>query len=195
MSLQLAPNQVGLPQGQPGQQVQYNGDQVGYWQSGFYVEHVATGLWFLANYGEEFVQSSGPYKDRPDHWYLKAGLRERWVSLGHTVPYGFYGQRNNMFDSGLVSGATGMFNHDCEADTDCTVFKSRTTEWGGGIVQEIDAAAMSVWIQAEQFSAGATACAEGIANGVCIVVAGEATTVHSDLKDMTVVKFGGLINF
>ena len=82
------------------------------------------------------------------------------------------------------------------ADTDCTVFKSRTTEWGGGIVQEIDAAAMSVWIQAEQFSARATACAEGIANGACIDAgAGEATTVQSDLKDMTVVKFGGLINF
>ena len=79
---------------------QFNGDQVGYWQYGFYVEHVATGLWFLANYGEEFPQSSGPYKDRPDHWYLKAGLRERWTQLGHTVPYGFYDQRNDMFNSG-----------------------------------------------------------------------------------------------
>ena len=195
MTLQTVPIQVGLPQGQAGQQVQFNNDQAGYWQSGFYIEHVATGLWFLANYGEEFVNSSGPYKDRPDHWYLKAGLRERWHPLGHSVVYGFYGQRDNMFDSGAVSGNTGMFNDDCD-DGDCTVFKSRTEEWGGGFVQEIDAAAMSVWIQAEQFSATATACSEGIANGTCITEAGgEGGTVKSDLKDMTVVKFGGLINF
>ena len=37
----------------------------------------------------------------PDHWYVKAGLRERWTSLGHTVLYGFYGQRNDMIGAGV----------------------------------------------------------------------------------------------
>ena len=39
---------------------------------------------------------------------VKAGLRERWTSLGHTVLYGFYAQRNDMFDNGVVGGATGL---------------------------------------------------------------------------------------
>ena len=30
------------------------GDE-GYWQSGIYIEHVATGLWILGNYGREFL--------------------------------------------------------------------------------------------------------------------------------------------
>ena len=81
---------------------------VGYWQSGLYVEHVATGLWVLANYGREFLSDMpgglspvfgtdlGALNDHPDHWYIKAGLRERWTQLGHTVLYGFYGKRDDM---------------------------------------------------------------------------------------------------
>ena len=80
---------------------------VGYFQTGLYIEHVATGLWVLGNYGREFLSDmptgvtafgtdlSG-LNDKPEHWYVKGGLRERWSSLGHTVMYGFYGKRDDM---------------------------------------------------------------------------------------------------
>ena len=103
---------------------------VGYWQSGVYIEHVATGLFVLGNYGREFL-SDGPtatatsqncilglgllggapcilgfthsdtvkVDSQPDHWYVKAGLREQWTSLGHTVLYGEYAERHNMIDN------------------------------------------------------------------------------------------------
>ena len=51
-----------------------------------------------------------------------------------------------MFDSGTVSGIAACSTMTATV-AGCTVFKSRTEEWGGGIVQEIDAAAMSLWIK------------------------------------------------
>ena len=85
----------------------------GYWQSGLYVEHVATGLWILGNYGREFLsdmprastlrQRTLRLNDHPDQWYVKAGLRERWHPLGHTVLYGFYGERNDMISAADVA--------------------------------------------------------------------------------------------
>ena len=79
---------------------------VGYWQSGLYIEHVATGLFVYGAlwsgvperyaHGHQLRQRTWLSNSEPDHWYVKAGLRERWTSLGHTVLYGFYGQRNDM---------------------------------------------------------------------------------------------------
>ena len=65
---------------------------------------------------------------------VKAGVRERWHPLGHTVLYGFYAQRNDMFDE-----VTSWRRHYVAAQV-------RNSE-GLGVVQEIDAAAMSMWLQ------------------------------------------------
>jgi hypothetical protein len=170
---------------------------VGYWQSGLYIEHVATGVFVYGAYGREFLSDVNPgFNDEPEHWYAKAGLRERWSSIGHSVAYGFYSQRNDMMNSALVSGAGGVFQNNavCAAGTgnSCTATGSRTTEWGGGFVQEIDAAAMSLWVQAERFDANVGGCALGVdSNGACTASSG----IKSSLDAMTVVKFGGLINF
>ena len=77
----------------------------------------------------------------PDHWYVKAGLRERWSSLGHTVLYGFYGQRNDMIGAGSLWPLT-------------TSLAATTRQYGAWVsVQEIDAAAMSVWLQYDHLTA------------------------------------------
>ena len=180
-----------------------NSCDVGYWQSGIYLEHVATGVFVYGAYGREFLSDIAPgFNDNPDHWMVKAGLRERWHPLGHSIIYGFYEQRNDMFDNGAVGGATGLLvdphgNTDTHlACSNCVVTSSRTNEWGAGFVQEIDAAAMSLWVQAEHFDAKASGCANGInASGDCLANPGFATTAGSALDGMTVVKFGGLINF
>ena len=65
------------------------------------------------------------------------------------------------------------------------------------MVQEIDAAAMSMWVQYDNFQASASGCAsvggfEGGAgpNGTC-----NGPTNGVGLDHMQLVKFGGLINF
>ncbi len=80
---------------------------------------------------------------------VKGGLRERWTSLGHTVLYGSYAQRNDMFDD--RSRDWLAFDRDnwrcrCRHSTE-------TREWSLGAVQEIDAAAMSLWVQYDHFDA------------------------------------------
>ena len=111
--------------------------------------------------------------------------------------YGFWGERNNMINSASVSGDAGALTGDpiCNGTgEECTVTGSRTTEWGAGFVQEIDAVAMSMWVQAEHFDAKASGCTDGVdSSGACVIPTdGDPTVAHSDFKGMTVVKFGGL---
>jgi predicted porin len=91
-----------------------------YFQAGGYVQHVATGIFGLVNYGK-YDEAGVPEQDT---WYFKGGLRERWSPLGHTVLYGEYE---------FVDDAFGNVGGDFDL-------------WGVGAVQEIDAAAMSVWL-------------------------------------------------
>ncbi|HEX9871003.1 MAG TPA: porin, partial [Candidatus Tectomicrobia bacterium] len=83
---------------------------------------------------------------------FKGGLRERWTPLGHTVLYGEYEYLDDAY--GDVDG-----NFDL---------------WGVGAVQEIDAAAMSLWVSYRSIEADNGAGGTG---------------------DFQYVKFGTLINF
>jgi hypothetical protein len=66
---------------------------------------------------------------------VKAGLRERWTPLGHTVLYGEY-ENNQATGTAFVQRASnGVFATTSDFDL-----------WGVGVVQEIDAAAMSLWV-------------------------------------------------
>ncbi len=60
-----------------------------------------------------------------DTWYIKAGIRRKWNHLGATVLYGEY-------ENVDLDGAT--------------LALARFELWGLGAVQEIDAAAMSLWL-------------------------------------------------
>ena len=75
---------------------------------------------------------------------MKAGLRERWTPLGHTVLYGEYEESN---DGGAVGSADGFIIVGGAQVADIHGSStSETTLWGLGVVQEIDAAAMSLWL-------------------------------------------------
>jgi hypothetical protein len=101
------------------------GDTFKYFQVGAYIEHVPTGLFLYGAYGQnEYDLAPGT----SETYYVKTGLRERWTPLGHTVLYGEY--ENNQADGALANAGT---------DTEFNL-------WGLGVVQEIDAAAMSVWL-------------------------------------------------
>jgi predicted porin len=103
-----------------------------YFQVGAYVEHVPTGLWALFNYGHLEQGAGSTFFGAPDAdtYYVKAGIRQRWNPLGHTILYGEY-----------LRGNDGSVNLAAAGDS------SELNVWGGGIVQEIDAAAMSMWVK------------------------------------------------
>jgi hypothetical protein len=133
-----------------------------YFQAGVYVEHVATGLFALGNYGNLQQRSDATFANSPDAttYYVKGGIRTKLSSLGHSVFYGEYLQGDD--------GWLGL------AATD----SSQLQVWGLGAVQEIDAAAMSVWIKYRNLS-------------------GERSVGAATLKaeDFNYVGVGAIINF
>jgi hypothetical protein len=137
-----------------------------FFQAGGYAEHLATGLFVHAAYGEEDnngKQTFAGFTEPNSHqWYVKGGMRRQWLALGHTVFYGEYGQYiDQLGPAALVAGATsGEF-----------------TRWGLGAVQEIDAASMSLWLKFREHEADISGGALG------------------DIDDFRYVSTGALINF
>lgn len=103
---------------------------VEYFQIGGYAEHLASGVWVYGAYGTEEINSTTKaIPDEDDHWYVKAGVKLKPFSIGQTIPYFEYGQHNDMLSIN-INDATG----------------SQIERWGIGVVQNIDAAAMSLWL-------------------------------------------------
>ncbi|WP_295558839.1 porin [uncultured Hyphomicrobium sp.] len=91
-----------------------------FFQIGGYAQHIGTGLFLYAAYGD--FNEDGAGGTESDFFYIKGGLRRNLNHLGATV---FYGEYENM--DGDTAGT--------ELDL-----------WGLGVVQEVDAAAMSLWL-------------------------------------------------
>lgn len=137
------------------------GDTFKYFQAGAYIEHVPTGVFVYGAYGHN---DSDLLTGESDTYYIKAGLRERWTPLGHTVLYGEY-ERNNSSDNYSLQQVHG-------SDTEFNLY-------GVGVVQEIDAAAMSLWLSYRHLDAEDDF----------------ALATGHDIEDFQYVKFGALINF
>lgn len=115
-----------------------------------YAQHLATGLLGYAAYGHEwssFASATAPGgavvgpRDAEDHnWYFKGGIRQKWTPLGATVLYGEYGTAVDMLSPKALS--VGIVDADFR-------------QWGIGAVQEIDAAAMSLWIKFRSYDVDA----------------------------------------
>jgi predicted porin len=133
-----------------------------YFQAGAYLEHVPTGIFVYGAYGKnQFEIATG----ESENWYVKAGLRERWTPLGHTVLYGEY---QNIEAEGSFVQLNGIAAIGANPDADFDL-------WGLGVVQEIDAAAMSLWVSYRNIEYS------------------DSSTV--DFDDFQYVKAGALINF
>jgi hypothetical protein len=138
-----------------------------YFQAGAYLQHVATGLFGLINYGNMEADEGAAYD--ADTWYGKIGLRTKWNHLGATV---FYGEYLNADGQGVVDVL------DVAGDVTGSLSIDEVEVWGLGVVQEIDAAAMSVWVKYRNQS---------------VDVSGNTTDVG--VEDFDYVGIGGLINF
>ena len=135
-------------------------------QAGGYAQHLATGLFLHAAYGEEDNNGkttlAGFTEPDSHQWYVKGGIRRQWMPLGHTVLYGEAGTYiDQMGPVALSAGATS----------------SEFTRWGLGVVQEIDAASMSIWLKYREHTADVTGFAP------------------AGIDDFRYVSTGALINF
>jgi hypothetical protein len=110
-----------------------------FFQAGGYVEHLATGLFLHADYGTENNNNtailSGLTEPDSQQWYAKGRIRRKWTSLGTTILYGEYGQYLDQIGPAALN--TG-------------VNSSEFTRWGLGVAQELDKAAMTLWLKYRQ---------------------------------------------
>src|SRR4029079_4988404 len=119
-----------------------------YFQLGAYAEHVPTGLFVYGAYGH--LDQNIANVDANNTYYIKGGIRQHWNPLGHTVLYGEFLRAENNASSSFVdlNGDTTLDVNGNPNDFN-NVFsgESSVKVWGLGVVQEIDAAAMSVWVK------------------------------------------------
>ena len=109
---------------------------------GDFLQHVSSGLFLHAAYGFEdsnsTILNNGRTAQNGQHGYLKAGLRLTWTPYGATIFYGDYAEYlDQLGPAALALGAT-----------ECTLAR-----FGGGGAQEIDAAAMTVYLKYQHYEA------------------------------------------
>lgn len=141
-----------------------------FFQIGGYAQHLESGLFVHAAYGHEDNNNTlllnGQRAENGEHWYVKAGIRKAWTSLGATIVYGDFARYSDQLGpAALALGATS----------------STFDRFGGGIAQEIDAAAMTLYLKVQHYEAE---------------ISGSALSpTVADLEDADFISFGGLINF
>ena len=144
---------------------QFDQSDADYFQVGAYAQHVPTGLFIYGAYGnfenndtstDGIAANIGANDLESDTYYIKGGLRQRWTPLGHTVLYGEYMNVESDFENGA--------NRELD-------------QWGLGVVQEVDAAAMSLWLSYKHYEFDSNEAA------------------LQNLEDFDLIKFGALINF
>ena len=157
--------------------------------------------------------SFGVAADDGEMYYLKAGIRRRWHPLGHTVLFGLYSKRDDMYNGQALATNTSDADNGipflscigvgpafltCDGTASTQIITgSESREYGVGIVQEIDAAAMSLWLVWKRFEGSYTGVQAdwecGGFPGSCDIV--DVFGFKQDLDDMDLIKFGALINF
>jgi hypothetical protein len=145
-------------------------------QAGGYLQHVPTGLFVYGAYGRDLNDKTGAtfageqQKDG-ENFYVKAGIRTKLSPLGATVFYGEYGENKDKFsNAAFLNGVTS----------------STLTQYGVGLVQEIDAAAMSLFMNYRNYEVDVSCRAVG---GVC------ANLGKQSFEDAQLFKAGAIINF
>ena len=140
-----------------------------FFQVGGYAQHLATGLFLHGIYGQEdnsdTLLKSGAVPLDSSHWYVKGGIRQKWTSLGHTVLWGEYAEYDDQLGpAALAAGASA----------------SEFSKYGCVIAQEIDSAAMVIWLKYRRQQADIEA---------------PLAANLSDLETLDLVTVGGMINF
>jgi hypothetical protein len=116
-----------------------------WYQAAIYVQHMPSGAWVTFDYGNLNQRPNPSIKFQDEKvpvsnlYYVKGGIRMKLNRLGATIPYGEY-----------LRGEDGANVTNIDADgiaTQHIINGSSTTFWGFGVVQEIDSAALSLWVR------------------------------------------------
>jgi hypothetical protein len=105
--------------------------------------HVPTGLFVTGSGGQRQLDGTGTAGiDDLTYWHVAAGVSQNFFGFGKTVIFGEYGQHKGGLQQGmfLVDGLANGLGVD-----------SKVTNWGIGVNQFIDAAAMEVFITYKHF--------------------------------------------
>ena len=152
-------------------------------QAGAYIQHVPTGLFVYGAYGRDYndktgaLNALGQQQVDGENYYIKAGIRQKFIPYGATVLFGEYGKNDDKLSNALWrAGGTS----------------SNLEQYGVGIVQEIDAAAMSLFLVYRHYEGDVTVNGAAALAGSAItgIAAGKNSFDEHDL-----IKFGALINF
>jgi hypothetical protein len=155
------------------------GLDVGHLQTGAYIEHVASGLWVYGAYAHGYNDVTGAARGfglttpESDMYYIKAGLKRKFFALGSTTLYGEYGKKEDAL-------ATPLF--------DAGINSTEMDQYGLGVVQNVDAAAMQLWASWRHYEGDVTC-------GALAGCGGGVRFGNNDLEDFDLFKMGALINF
>jgi predicted porin len=111
------------------------------WGGSLSFQHVPTGLFIAGSYGEQ-ENTAGIFdglRNKTDGWSVVGGIGQRWSSLGRTTFWGRYGQ---------YTGRTMHTEAGGYLDTEFAVefVDGASTVWSLGLNQQIDAAAMELYV-------------------------------------------------
>ena len=144
--------------------------------------HVPTGLFVTGSGGNrELSGNNGAAQYAgPDlrYWHIAGGVSKNYFGYGNTVLFAEYGEhKGGLAQTNFLAGATGVH---CFAASGCD---STVTNWGIGIVQHIDAAAMELFATYKNYSLETTGF--NVANG----------NLNNAAADLQIIMVGTRINF
>jgi hypothetical protein len=171
--------------------------------------HVPTGLFLQGHYMRVDFDESSPSTFAPvnafwgqsanglkpaDQWLIQGGITKNWTGFGNTAFFGEYSKNHDwgagggpLAPNGVSYGVTttpGAVAVNGVTDTEMTMY-------GFGVVQNVDAAATELYLDARHFSMDVTCSAS--AN--CTGAAGTAPGTKLQTEDMWVVVGGARVKF
>ena len=160
--------------------VTYAGDPNGYW-----------------GYGS--LTNAADKKHDMTHWLIQSGLSRNHFGIGVTSLYGEYGKVSGIGgESGLGRAFTAPNNSVAGSfDQIAAITNSELRIWGIGLVQDVDAAAMKLYLGYRNFSGSVTQGGNGVfaATGTTCATNANTACAFNGLKDINMITAGGLIKF
>jgi hypothetical protein len=126
------------------------------WKGSASILHVSSGLFLNGAFVNRDNDNGAP---NTKLWYVQGGISKNWTGLGNTVVYGEWAR----VDDGVNCGAGACTKFGGNAND--IIDSSQATVWGLGIVQNIDAAAMEVFLSYRRYTAEVTSPAGNLING------------------------------
>jgi len=152
------------------------------------VMHEPTGIYVNLAGGthkDDTVQFDGDFAgtnaDNESHfWAIEGGIEKKWIPIGKTTVFGQYYNLEGGASERLTVGAGDTINN---TGGDANVFSTELQMYGGGVVQELSNASMSVYLYYRHYE------------GEISLVDGGNVAAATDLDDLDVVVGGAIIKF